>query len=71
VKDVRACRTNVNRLSAGVGRLYVRRHGWMVSVQEPYSARNASTGFSRAARIAGTTPAASPISTDTASAPKA
>jgi len=37
----------------------------------PYSARNASTGLSRAARIAGTTPAASPISTDTPSAPKA
>lgn len=36
-----------------------------------HSARNTFTGFSRAARIAGTTPAASPISTEIAWAPRA
>ena len=36
-----------------------------------YSSRSASTGLSRAARMAGTTPAASPISIDASSAPRA
>lgn len=49
----------------------VSRNTTVYSAFHPHSARKASTGFNRAARRAGTTPAARPISTDATSAPMA
>jgi hypothetical protein len=54
-------------LVAVLAQLKIVPHG----IQPTHSARSASTGSRRAARMAGTTPAANPINIDTTSAPRA